>query len=289
MRPCLPVLVEAILLLALALPYSLPVEASKLRTKQDDAGSNSGRPKKLRQFVTEKLISEYNNQPKKAAHSRNLQNEENSGVEEEEEEEEGRTVIVECSKPATFQCAGAGSKDDCATQVIEEQDQVWQKIQAHYPDATLVSSTQGLVNALYVNFPEKEDSTLIVDNVLLQMDGVQAVTPHGNLEMTGFGAAEYVGAYEAMKDLCVTGKDVRVAVLDSGIDYTHFYLGGPGTQEAYEAAYGQGPRSEENRVRDELFPTETVVDGFDFVGDWPGASGVPDLDPIDSLGHGTGK
>ena len=47
----------------------------------------------------------------------------------------------------------------------------------------------------------------------------------------------YIGA-SAVQDRGYTGKGVRVAVLDSGIDYTHAAFGGPGTLAAYEAAYG---------------------------------------------------
>jgi hypothetical protein len=80
---------------------------------------------------------------------------------------------------------------------------------------------------------------------------------------------------------------VRVAVLDSGIDYTHAELGGPGTLEAYIDAYGEGPASPENKQRDGLFPTDRVVEGYDVLGDLyeinPGEA-IPDDDPIDSLG-----
>ena len=33
----------------------------------------------------------------------------------------------------------------------------------------------------------------------------------------------------------------------SGVDYTHERLGGPGTVEAYQLAYGTGPDSRENK------------------------------------------
>jgi hypothetical protein len=55
--------------------------------------------------------------------------------------------------------------------------------------------------------------------------------------------------------------------LDTGVDYTHVALGGPGTIRAYDAAFGSDIFSEENTRRDGLFPTERVVDGFDFLGD----------------------
>jgi len=59
----------------------------------------------------------------------------------------------------------------------------------------------------------------------------------------------------------ITGKGIRVAVIDTGIDYKHPALGGcfgPGCLVAY---------------------------GTDFVGD--GESAVPDADPMDCNGHGT--
>jgi hypothetical protein len=77
-------------------------------------------------------------------------------------------------------------------------------------------------------------------------------------------------------------------VLDSGIDYTHRNLGGPGTLEAYEAAWGTSPSDPRNTTRDGLFPTAKVVDGYDFVGEaWPNEPEAPDPDPIDFQGHGS--
>jgi len=92
----------------------------------------------------------------------------------------------------------------------------------------------------------------------------------------------------------VTGEGIRVAVLDSGIDYTHRNFGGPGTLAAYAQAYGSGPSSPLNTTRDGLFPTAKVIGGWDYVGEvWPkgieGADGPidPDEDPIDYGTHGS--
>ncbi len=46
----------------------------------------------------------------------------------------------------------------------------------------------------------------------------------------------YIGA-KAVQDAGFNGAGVRVAVLDTGIDYTHKVFGGPGTAAAYQAAY----------------------------------------------------
>jgi subtilisin family serine protease len=105
----------------------------------------------------------------------------------------------------------------------------------------------------------------------------------------------------------VDGSGVVVAVLDTGVDYTHANLGGPGTVDAYFAAYGENNNSGKNRSTADrhegqlLFPTDKVIGGFDFVGEsWPlsiispagrGAGPAvklrPDPDPIDRDGHGT--
>lgn len=120
--------------------------------------------------------------------------------------------------------------------------------------------------------------------------GVTSVRPVRDYELHLEETVPYIGAAEVQEE-GFTGEGVRVAVLDSGVDYTHRNLGGPGTQEAYEAAYGQNPDDPANTTRDGLFPTEKVYDGFDFVGeDWVGAGGperTEDPDPIDFEGHGT--
>ena len=82
---------------------------------------------------------------------------------------------------------------------------------------------------------------------------------------------------------------MRVAVLDSGVDYTHYNLGGAGTPEAYAAAYGAAPGDPKNISLDGLFPTSKVIGGYDFVGEaWPtNGDRTEDPDPIDFEGHGT--
>ena len=86
-----------------------------------------------------------------------------------------------------------------------------------------------------------------------------------------------------------TGRGVKVAVIDTGIDYTHAMFGGPGTEAAYDAAdaadtvLGQG----------EFGPK--IIGGFDFVGDDYNADSDeadetvprPDPDPLDCDGHGS--
>jgi len=87
-----------------------------------------------------------------------------------------------------------------------------------------------------------------------------------------YTALAMTGADIAQSELGYTGAGIRVAVIDTGIDYDHPDLGG---------AFGPGER---------------VVTGYDFVGDSFNADPtspsyspvpVPDPDPDDCYGHGT--
>jgi subtilisin family serine protease len=128
---------------------------------------------------------------------------------------------------------------------------------------------------------------------IAQLDSVYTIRPVANYQQDLSETVPYIGA-TALQAAGVTGAGIRVAVLDTGVDYTHKNLGGPGTLAAYEAAYGVDPSDPANTVRDGLFPTSKVVGGWDFLGEeWPlGPDGfdgpiAPDEDPIDFNGHGT--
>ena len=123
---------------------------------------------------------------------------------------------------------------------------------------------------------------------LATMPGVAKVRPVINYELDLSDVVRHTGA-AAVQASGVDGTGVTVAVLDSGIDYTHRNLGGPGTVEAYVAAYGTSPSDPRNTTRDGLFPTAKVTAGFDFVGEsWPNTPEAPDPDPIDYTGNGHG-
>ena len=116
---------------------------------------------------------------------------------------------------------------------------------------------------------------------------VLSVRPTRDYSMDLSETVPYIGAAIAQAQ-GVTGAGVTVGVIDSGVDYTHYNLGGAGTDAAYEAAYGTGITDPRNTTRDGLFPTSKVIDGHDFIGEqWPNATAVEDDDPIDIQGHGT--
>jgi subtilisin family serine protease len=127
------------------------------------------------------------------------------------------------------------------------------------------------------------------------LPGVRSIRPLINYQVDLSETVPYVGA-AAIQAAGFDGTGIRIAVLDSGIDYTHAFFGGPGTSVAYMQAYGRTTSDPLTTTTDGLFPTAKVVGGFDFVGEvWPRPDPrcgfnidgtpkvclVPDPDPID--------
>jgi len=147
------------------------------------------------------------------------------------------------------------------------------------------------LNAVVVTIPASQVPAVAV------LPGVLTVRPLHDYRLDLSETVPYIGA-TAVQNAGVNGTGVRVAVLDTGIDYTHRFFGGPGTAAAYAGAYGTSTTDPRNTTTDGLFPTAKVVGGFDFVGEaWPNGPLAPDPDPIDcgpsaipapcAGGHGT--
>lgn len=91
-----------------------------------------------------------------------------------------------------------------------------------------------------------------------------------------------------------TGEGVTIAVLDTGLDYTHADFGGPGTLEAFAKAQA----SDEMPAADSgLYDPEKFAGGWDLVGDAYNADPSdpdlyspipkPDANPLDCQSHGS--
>ena len=121
-----------------------------------------------------------------------------------------------------------------------------------------------------------------------RLDSVKAVWPVLTVPLPETTTADpelstaiaQTGADVAQNELGLTGKGVKVAVMDTGIDYDNASLGGDGTSRANSAA----------------FPNSRVIAGRDLVGDTFNAdpadpaynpTPTPDNLPDDCQGHGT--
>jgi subtilisin family serine protease len=130
-------------------------------------------------------------------------------------------------------------------------------------------------NALIV----RVDSRRLAD--IAKLSGVTTIRPVVDYELALSETVPYIGA-KALQDNGVNGTGTTVAVLDTGVDYTHFNLGGSGLLSDYAACYGTGPADPANRTLPANcpYPTAKVVGGYDFVGeDWTGATNSPPLKP----------
>ena len=141
----------------------------------------------------------------------------------------------------------------------------------------------GRVNVAHNAIAVKVDAAALA--TLASLPGVAKVRPVLHYDLHLRETVPYVGAAEVQRR-GFDGTGVTVAILDSGIDYTHRNLGGPGTAAAYAAAYGSG--GDKAASRDGLFPTPKVTGGFDFVGEqWPNGNLAEDDDPIARAETGT--
>ena len=131
---------------------------------------------------------------------------------------------------------------------------------------------------------------------LARIPGVVSVRPLGTYrtqaDPVASGSLAQAAAYlqvDALRAQGITGAGVRVAVLDSGVDYTHAYLGGPGTTAVYDECYAANAVAVSGACAALFGPgAPKVKGGIDLVGeDWPNSPEAIDPNPIDAEGHGT--
>ncbi|MCB1624223.1 MAG: S8 family serine peptidase, partial [Pseudomonadales bacterium] len=213
-----------------------------------------------------------------------------------------QTVLVRLTTAPV--AVGGGSR----SQIEAEQAAFINRAMGLAPSASVLASVQLALNAVVLEVDGADLEALANDAMVTRVVAV------GDYRLDLSETVPYIGA-AAAQAAGARGDGVRVAVIDSGIDYTHRDLGGPGTQAAYEAAWAPIPTDPSadpiptvapgtgylviddpgTTADDGLFPSAKVVGGYDFVGEtWPNTPALaPDPDPIASPdattfgGHGT--
>jgi minor extracellular serine protease Vpr len=123
---------------------------------------------------------------------------------------------------------------------------------------------------------------------LASLPGVVSVLPVATHQISNVVSVPYIGAPSVWQGVPgLRGEHVKIAIIDTGIDYTHANFGGPGTVAAFNTAAASSALPADPALFGPNAPK--VKGGIDLVGDaYDGTNTpVPDLNPLDCFGHGS--
>jgi subtilisin family serine protease len=126
---------------------------------------------------------------------------------------------------------------------------------------------------------------------LKSLPGVTAVLPVRTYHLDNAESVPFIGAPQVWQGIPgFRGEGVKVAIIDTGVDYTQADFGGPGTPAAYQAALATDTAPPDPTLVGPNAPK--VKGGIDLAGDAydatdPTSVPVPDSNPLDCNDHGT--
>jgi minor extracellular serine protease Vpr len=189
-------------------------------------------------------------------------------------------VIVEMTGPSAT--ARGGSKVQqvaVAGRLKAHQDVLARSVRTM--GGTVEAKYQYAYNGIKVRVPSRKVAALA------KQPGVKAIHPVPTYTVDNRRSVPFIGAPAVWQDFGDTGSGQTIAVIDTGIDYTHANFGGTGTEAAYDD-------NDPTIIDPASFPTAKVIDGWDFVGDAYNPANTdgtevpaPDPDPLDCNGHGS--
>jgi subtilisin family serine protease len=181
--------------------------------------------------------------------------------------------------------------------INDEQEEVIAKLQEISAEIKILARYKLVLNAIAFsapsNFSDKIEKVPGVSRVLenTNFERPKTMSTEKKIEslvndLNTKNSVTFITA-DKLHKLGFDGKGMKIGIIDTGIDYTHKMLGGPGTKEAYGSI---NPNE-----KTDLFPNEKVVGGVDFVGtEFNAASSevekqIPhrDENPLDEAEHGT--
>jgi len=165
-----------------------------------------------------------------------------------------------------------------------EQTQQQLLVAMHRLGAPVLYRTQRVYNGVAVLATPAQAATLAALPGVVAVHRIVPKTPDTATSVPFLGAP---ALWQGIGATPVRGEGIRIAVIDTGVDYLHADLGGPAT------GYAQ---NDVTRIGDVPgFPSAKVVAGYDFTGDAYNADPnsptytpipAPDPDPMDCYGHG---
>ncbi len=162
------------------------------------------------------------------------------------------------------------------------------KLDIEHRGGTVLSQMQSAFNGMRVTLPRKQVKTVAA------LPAVKSVTAARVYHLENTVSVPFLGVPKVWENSKYHGEGVKVAIIDTGIDYTHADFGGPGTVDAFNDA----KKNEGKPANPAWFGPNAprVKGGYDFVGnDYnadPSADDYqpiarPDANPLDCEGHGS--
>jgi len=184
-----------------------------------------------------------------------------------------------------------GEKDEIKRQLRSSQASLHGMIES--AGGRVIGNYASAYNGIKVRLPVNKVAQLAT------IPGVLAVRPVWPIKHNNIHGVPLIGAPTVWQNLGLHGEGIKVAIIDTGIDYTHANFGGPGTTEAYQAAFAADTAAADPRLFGPNAPR--VKGGIDLVGDDYNADPTadptspfpyqpvphPDPNPLDCEGHGS--
>jgi len=152
---------------------------------------------------------------------------------------------------------------------------------------TVLGHFHHAINGVKVEIPRSQLGSLY------SIPGVVDVMPVRNHTLNNAVSVPFIGAPAVWSGVPgFRGEDVKIAIIDTGVDYTHANFGGPGTIEAWNTAFANSTADADPTMFGPDAPK--VKGGIDLVGDDYNANfndaahaPKPDPNPLDCNSHGT--
>ena len=194
--------------------------------------------------------------------------------------------VAEAQADAGRKLTGS-EKNQIKSQLKGSQDQLKSQIVA--AGGTILSQFQSALNGIKVQIAVSKREQLS------KMPGVIALLPVHEDFPENATSVPYIGTPTVWAaPTNYRGEGIKIAVIDTGIDYTHANFAGPGTVAAFTAANATDTVAADPSMFGPAAPK--VKGGFDLVGDAynanlpatdPNSVPAPDPNPLDCNGHGS--
>src|SRR5260221_2038176 len=203
------------------------------------------------------------------------------------------TVVVQLAgNSVAEQQANAGRRLD-----RDEKDRIKGQLKSQHEG--MRGSIEGLGGTVVANYRAAYNGIKVRiagDRVkeLAALPGVIAVRPLQLMKPDNLRGIPLIGAPTVWQNLGLHGEGVKIAIIDTGIDYTHANFGGPGTAAAYTAAHAAETAPADAAVFGPSAPrikggTDLVGDSYNADPNSPAFQPIPhpDPNPLDCNGHGS--